>query len=246
MATGDHTGNALIVVPAYNEEEALPGVLTSLRAELPGTQLLVVDDGSVDATAEVAAAGGARILRLPFNVGVGGALRAGLLLAQRERYDAVVQCDADGQHPVSAVSELLAGLAGADIVIGARFAGVGEYQVRGARRWAMVLLARMMSRVHHTTLTDVTSGFRAFGPAAIDVLAREMPPDYLGDTVEALVVAKEYGLRVAQVPVAMLERQGGIASHAPWRASLYLMRVALIMVLSFVRLLGARRRRSRR
>jgi len=239
MATSA-TADALIVLPAYNEEEALPGVIASLRDAVPDAQLLVVDDGSADDTAAIAQRHGTRLIRMPFNVGVGGALRAGLLLAHREGVRAVVQCDADGQHPAPDVPDLLAALDTADVVIGARFAGVGDYRARGAHRWAMVVLARVMSRVHRTALTDVTSGFRAFGPRAIEVLCREMPPDYLGDTVEALVIAKEYGLRVTQVPVAMRERQGGVASHAPWRATLYLLRVMLIMVLSLLRLVGSR------
>ena len=238
--------DVLLVLPAYNEQEALPGVVQRIRDVLPDVQVLVVDDGSTDDTAAVARNAGVRLVSLPFNVGVGGALRAGLLVAQREDVKAVVQCDADGQHPPAAIPELLAALDRADLVIGARFAGVGDYRVRGARSWAMILLARVMTRVHRTELTDVTSGFRAFGPRAIEVLGRELPPDYLGDTVEALVIAKEYRLRVTQVPVAMLPRQGGVASHHPLRAMLYLGRVMLILFLSLLRLVGARFRRPRR
>ena len=236
----------LVVLPAFNEQEALPGVITRLQAVLPGAGVLVIDDGSADATAHAAREAGARLVQLPFNVGVGGALRAGLLVGEREGWRAVVQCDADGQHPPDAIPELLAALDGADIVIGARFAGTGDYRVRGARSWAMALLAWVMSRVHGTRLTDVTSGFRAFGPRAIEVLSRELPPDYLGDTVEALVIAKEYRLRVTQVPVAMLPRQGGVASHRSFRAMLYLFRVMLILGLALPRLFGARMRQRRR
>ncbi len=242
MVTRRGSADVLLVVPALNEQEALPGVIDRIREVLPDVQVLVVDDGSADDTAVVARRAAVRVLDMPFNVGVGGALRAGLLIACREGFKAVVQCDADGQHPPASIPDLLAALDRADMVIGARFAGVGDYRVRGARSWAMVLLARVMSRVHHTELTDVTSGFRAFGPRAIDVLSREMPPDYLGDTVEALVVAKEYRLTVTQVPVAMLTRQGGAASHRPFRAGLYLFRVMLILALSLLRLLRSRLR----
>lgn len=236
----------LLVLPAYNEQEALPGVIASVRAVVPGAEILVVDDGSKDATAQVALDAGVRLVRLPFNVGVGGALRAGLLVGHRQNVKAVVQCDADGQHPSSSIPDLVAALDRADIVIGARFAGAGEYRVRGARHWAMVMLGRVMSAVHGTPLTDVTSGFRAFGPRAIEVLSRELPPDYLGDTVEALVIAKEQGLQVTQIPVAMLPRQGGTASHRPLRATLYLMRALLILVLSLLRLFSNRLRRRPR
>lgn len=232
------TSGVLVVLPAYNEQDSIATVVAQVRAAVPGAQVVVVDDGSTDATGDRALEAGARLLALPFNVGVGGALRAGLLLGSREGVAAVVQCDADGQHPAAAIPDLLAELAGADIVIGARFAGAGAYHASGPRWWAMALLARVLSRVHGTRLTDVTSGFRAFGPAAIAVFSEELPPEYLGDTVEALVIAREHRLRVCQVPVEMSPRQAGVASHRPARAALYLARAMLMLVLSLLRLAG--------
>jgi glycosyltransferase involved in cell wall biosynthesis len=234
--------DVLVILPAYNEREALPGVLADLRAAHPDARVLVVDDGSADGTASVAREAGAGIvLTMPYNSGVGAALRTGLLAARRMGVGAAVQCDADGQHPPEAIGELVAGLADADIVIGARFAGVGDYRVRGPRAWAMRVLSIVMSRLHGTRLTDVTSGFRAFGPRAVDVLSRHMAAQYLGDTVEALMVAREHGLRVRQVPVAMRPRQGGRASAHPGKAALYLLRTMTVVSLALVRRLGAGR-----
>lgn len=242
---GEHwSDGVLIIVPAFNEEASLPAVLDGLRDLVPPAAVVVVDDGSSDETARVALARGVRVIRMPFNVGVGGALRAGLLLAERVGARAAVQCDGDGQHPVAAIPRLVAGLATSDIVIGARFAGEGEYVVRGPRRWAMRALASILSRMHATSLTDVTSGFRAFGPRAIAVLSRELPPDYLADTIEALVIAHEHDLRVSQVPVAMLRRQGGVVSQDPLRATFDLARAMLMLGLSLLRLAGADRRRA--
>jgi glycosyltransferase involved in cell wall biosynthesis len=215
-------------------------VVAEIHDAVPQADVVVVDDGSVDGTADVARAAGARVLRLPFNVGVGGALRAGLLYGARHRVDAVVQCDADGQHPPDAIPALVAGLSDADLVVGARFAGVGTYEAHGPRMWAMRLLSRVLSRMHHTRLTDVTSGFRAFGPAATAVLARELPPEYLGDTVDALIIAKAHHLTVAQVPVAMRPRAGGLPSHRPLRAAVYLARAVLVLALSLLQLLRPR------
>lgn len=241
----DWPRHVLIVVPAFNEQASLPAVLDALRLLVPASSIVVVDDGSTDATSAVAIGRGVRLIRMPFNVGVGGALRAGLLLAGRQGIPVVVQCDGDGQHPPEAIPRLVAALATADIVIGARFAGEGDYVVRGARKLAMRLLAAVMSRMHGSRLTDVTSGFRAFGPRAIEVLGRELPPEYLGDTVEALVIAHEHGLRVRQVPVAMLPRQGGVVSQGPARAALDLGRAVVMLSLSLIRLAGSERRRAR-
>lgn len=236
--------SVLIVVPAHNERDALPAVLGSLRDLVPASSIVVVDDGSTDDTGAVALDAGVRLLRMPFNVGVGGAIRAGLLLASRRGFRVVVQCDGDGQHPPDAIPRLIAGLEEADIVIGARFAGEGEYVVRGPRRWAVKLLARIMSRLHGAPLTDVTSGFRAFGPRAIAVLCQKLPPEYLGDTIEALVIAHEHGLRVRQVPVAMLRRQGGVVSQRPGRAALDLGRALLMVGLTLIRIAGSGPRRA--
>lgn len=234
----------LIVLPAFNEQEALPGVLAELKTRYPDFEILVVDDGSTDDTAAVARRSGVKVMVLPFNLGVGGAVRAGLLYGHRIGARAVVQCDADGQHPVEAIAELIARLPGHDLVIGARFAGKGEYEAGGLRRMAMRLLARVMTRLLRTPLSDVTSGLRAFSPRAIEILSQTMPPEYLGDTVEALVIAKEYQFNVIQTPVEMNPRMGGIASQGPFKSAFYLGRVMIMLMLSLLRLAGFRRERN--
>jgi glycosyltransferase involved in cell wall biosynthesis len=231
----------LIVLPAFNESESLPGVIDEIRRHVPDADVLVVDDGSTDDTGDVARGMGVPTISMPFNVGVGGALRAGLLYGRRYGYAAVVQCDADGQHPPESVGLLVRGLDEADLVIGARFAGIGEYEAHGPRHWAMRFLAWTFSRVHNTELTDVTSGFRSFGPRSIEVLSSQLPPEYLGDTVEALVIAKENGLVVRQAPVAMRRRRGGVASHGPLKTTAFLFRAILMLALSLVRLVRRRR-----
>lgn len=227
----------LVVVPAWNEHEALPGVIAELRQAVPGADVLVVDDGSTDDTSGVANRAGAEVLTLPFNLGVGGAMRAGFTYALRHGYDVAVQVDADGQHNPADVPTLVAALAEqeADIVIGARFAGVGDYQARGPRRWAMSLLSRVLSRVARTRLTDTTSGFKAIGRRAIRLFAADYPAEYLGDTVEALVVASRAGLRIRQVPVAMRPRAGGTPSHSPLKATVFLARAGLALITALAR-----------
>jgi len=220
--------SVLVVVPAWNEQTTLPAVLREIRAALPEVDVLVVDDGSTDATASVAAAAGVpgvSVARLPVNLGVGAALRTGFRHARRRGYSVLVQVDADGQHDPAQVPKLLAELAaGADIAIGARRRDDEAAPGQGPRRWAMTVLSVVLSRVAHTRLTDTTSGFRACNARAIDLFARSFPPDYLGDTVEALVVATRAGLVVREVEVSMRARAGGEASTGPLRSMVFLAR----------------------
>ena len=225
----------LVVLPAWNEAESLPHVLAEIRAHLAGVGVLVVNDGSSDDTSAVARTHGAEVLDLPFNLGVGGAMRAGFRYALAEGYDVVVQVDADGQHDPRDVPLLVERLAGADVVIGARFSDRGGYEVRGPRRWAMRVLAVVLSRLAHTPLTDTTSGFRAAGPRAVRLFAVHYPAEYLGDTVESLVIAVRSGLRVVQVPVVMRERSGGRPSQRPVKAAVYLVRACLALLISLSR-----------
>ena len=245
MAVTCELGRVLLVVPAYDEQECLGGTLQELRFALPDVDVVVVDDGSRDATAAVAQAAGVPVLRLPFNLGVGGAMRAGFLHAQRNGYRVVVQVDADGQHDPTEVPALLAALVreGSDVVIGARFDGTGDYHVTGPRRWAMRLLASVVSRRTGVRLTDVTSGFRASGPRAVDLFAASYPADYLGDTVESLLLANAARLRVSQVPVAMRTRRGGVASTRPFRSTLLLLRALLVLAVFLARRPATGRRR---
>jgi glycosyltransferase involved in cell wall biosynthesis len=208
----------LLVLPAFNEEESVGQVLREIAEVLPGVRCLVVNDGSTDRTRQSAIDAGATVLDLPFNLGVGGAMRAGFKFAIANGYDTVVQIDADGQHDPRSVPGLITGLESADIVIGARFAGAGDYDSRGLRRWAMTALAKVVGRISRVRLTDVTSGFKANGPRAVALFSEHYPAEYLGDTVEALVIAARARLRIAQVPVAMRQRQAGNPSHAPIRA----------------------------
>lgn len=215
----------LIVIPAFNEEAALPGVLAEVLAVQPDAHILVVDDGSADRTSAVAREAGVEVMTLPFNLGVGGALRAGFRFAQRFGYGRIVQVDADGQHDPERIPILLAGLESADLVIGTRFAGAGTYQVGVVRHTVMNFLAHRLSRRTGTVLTDVTSGYRAFGPRSIALFADNYPVEYLGDTVEALLIAARAHLTVAQVPVVMRPRSGGVPSHSAVSSALLLARI---------------------
>lgn len=225
----------LIIIPAWNEAESIGTVISEVRGELPGVDVLVVDDGSTDGTATAAAAAGATVATLPYNLGVGGAMRTGYRYARDHDYDVAIQVDADGQHDPRYVPKLVDALEHADLVIGSRFAGVGDYRVRGPRQWAMTMLCVVLSRLARTRLTDTTSGFKAVNRKLIEMFAVWYPAEYLGDTIEALVRATRCGYRIAEVPVAMRVRMAGTPSASPIKASLYLFRAFMVLLLALIR-----------
>ena len=211
-----------------------------LRRCAPDLDIVVVDDGSDDATSRVARSAGAHVVRLAFNLGVGGAVKTGLRFAVNHGYDRVVVFDADGQHDSAETAALLAALdAGADMVIGSRFApGAPGYEVGLTRGRAMALLRFIVKRATGQSFTDVTSGFRAFGRPVLDLLAREYPAEYLADTVEVLLIVSHAGYRIDEVPVAMRPRAGGSPSSTRLRLALNYLRL-------IVGILSSAYRRSR-
>lgn len=229
------THSVLVVIPAWNEAQNIESVVTETRAVLPAVSILVVDDGSTDDTANRARAAGAHVISLPVNLGVGGAMRAGFKFAQQFRYSVVVQVDGDGQHDPRFIEELVDRISDFDIVIGARFAGAGDYEVGGPRKWAMSLLSLSLSAICKVKLTDTTSGFKAVGPRAIELFARKYPAEYLGDTIEALMIARNRGLTMTQVPVAMRARANGNPSQSFLKSAVYLSRAAMALVIGLTR-----------
>jgi glycosyltransferase involved in cell wall biosynthesis len=225
----------LVIMPAWNEADCVGATVSEVLSLDEPYDVLVVNDGSTDATSTIASDAGATVLNLPFNLGVGGAMRAGFKYAQRLGYKTVIQVDADGQHDPRNIREVLNGLNDADISIGARFADRGDYTVRGPRKWAMKFLAAVLSGLAKTPLTDVTSGFRAANERAIAQYLDHYPAEYLGDTIDSLVVAIRSGLTVTQVPVEMRPRQGGTPSHHPFKAAVYLGRSFFALAFALTR-----------
>jgi glycosyltransferase involved in cell wall biosynthesis len=236
MPTDRSAWRLLVVVPAFNEERNIAAVVEGLRSA--AYDVLVVDDGSRDRTAAVAAASGARVVRLPLNLGVGGALRCGFRFAVDNGYGVVVQCDGDGQHVPEEIHTLLLAMEAhqAHLVIGSRFAAAGDYAVSGSRRFAMRVLCRVASRRTRVRLTDTTSGFRAIRQPLLGAFADVYPSQYLGDTFEALVGAGTSGYRVVEVPVQMRERASGSSSASVGMSARYVLRAVLTV------LLGSRKR----
>lgn len=227
--------DTLVIMPAWNESESIGNTIREVFEFGPACDVLVVDDGSKDNTAQIARAAGATVVELPFNMGVGGAMRTGFKYAKVHGYSQVIQVDADGQHDPRDIKAVLDGLREADIAIGARFADKGSYAVRGPRKWAMNVLAWTISRIARTKLTDVTSGFRAANAKAIRQYVEHYPAEYLGDTIDSLVVAIRSGCTVRQVGVSMRERQGGTPSHDPLKAAIYLGRSGMALLFALTR-----------
>ena len=221
--------DALVVVPAYNEQGSVGDVVR--RARATGLDVIVVDDGSSDATAEVAAQAGAVVLRLPTNLGVGAALRTGFRVALRDGYTRVVQCDGDGQHAPEEIPRLLAEHRSreVDLLIGSRFLTAEAARPPATRWFAMRLLARSASRAAGVPITDATSGFRVVSSPLLEEFAAGLPNHYLGDTYEALVAAGRAGFRVAEVPVPTIARSHGSSSASAFAATTFTVRVLAVV-----------------
>ena len=219
----------LVIIPAFNEATTLPTVLDALRSQVPGCDVVVVDDGSTDQTYAVARAAGVTVLRLPFNLGIGGALRAGFRYAVAEGYDRAVQLDADGQHDPSLIPTLLAALDGADFVVGSRFGGEAAYDVGHTRRSAMRVLELAIRVLSGRTFTDTSSGFRAFNRPVLEYFARSYPSEYM-ESVEALLAATYEGFRIVEVPVEMHQRAGGQPSTHRFRLAYHYVRVMVTLL----------------
>jgi hypothetical protein len=221
----------LVIVPAYNEERTVGHVVASIRSL--GHDVVVIDDGSTDGTAEIVAKEGGALLQLPTNLGVGAALRTGLRYACQHGYRCVVQCDADGQHPPESIDLLLEERerTGMDLLIGSRFIHPGTAKPPLPRRFAMWVLARSASNAAEVRVSDATSGFRVIARPLMQELARAMPNHYLGDTYEVVVAAGRAGYRIGEVGVEMLDRRHGKSSASTVAATTFTVRALAVVAL---------------
>ena len=225
------------IVPALNEEHTIGRVVDELRAFDAGLDVVVIDDGSLDRTAEEARARGATVLRLPFNLGIGGAVQTGFRFAFEHDYDVAVRVDGDGQHDPSQLGRVLEPLLGgeADIVVGSRFAGADAagYRSSRSRRIGIRILAGVVSWIVGQRVTDTTSGFQAVNREGIALFARDYPHDY--PEVEATVMVFRHRLRLLEVPVEMRERSAGRSSITSLRSIYYMVKVLLAIFVGLFR-----------
>jgi len=217
----------IAIVPCLNEEGSIGGVIDEIRSFDAGFEIVVVSDGSVDRTAEVAAEHGARVLRLPFNLGIGGAVQTGFRYAWENGYELAVRVDGDGQHDPAELPKILAPvLAGeADSAVGSRFAGSDGHRSSRSRRVGIRILARTVSALVGQRVTDTTSGFQVLNRLGIQLFAADYPHDY--PEVEATVMVIKHRLRLIEVPVTMRERTHGRSSIRGFSTVYYMAKVLL-------------------
>ena len=223
----------LIFIPAYNEQAAIRGVVNGAREVRPEADVLVIDDGSLDNTAEEAEAAGALVVQHPFNLGIGGAVQTGLKFAQQEGYDLVIRLDGDGQHDPWEIPVLHSILQAGhfDVVIGSRFLGSAEERmdIPFARWLGIRTFAALVSLLTGRRATDTTSGFFGLNRRAVDALVAYVPQDY--PEVESRIVLHKAGLRTLELPARMQARLGGVSSIDSWRSVYYALKVSVAVVI---------------
>jgi glycosyltransferase involved in cell wall biosynthesis len=228
----------IAIVPAYNEEAAIGGVVDEILGFDREFDVVVIDDASHDHTAQAARARGARVVQLPFNLGIGGAVQTGFRYAAAGGYELAARVDGDGQHDPAELGTLLRTvLSGdADICVGSRFAGAEGFRSSRSRRVGIRILARTVSALTGQRVTDTTSGFQVLNRKAIELFAADYPHDY--PEVEAALMVHKNRLRLIEVPVRMRERSGGRSSIRGLRTIYYMAKVMLAI------LIGSLRRRA--
>jgi len=221
--------NVLILIPAFNEERNIEAVVQQIIKD--GYQVLVIDDGSRDNTRGIALECGVAVLSLPFNLGVGGALKAGFRRACELDFAAAIQVDADGQHQASEIATLIneANASAAHMVIGSRFTSLTNELVPGLpRRIVMGVLARSASKATGICITDPTSGFRLISKPLLSEFSISFPVNYLGDTYEALISAGRAGYKVREVPASMKNRVHGVSTASNGQAIKFILKSILV------------------
>ena len=229
---GQNSVRLLVIVPAHNEAKSISLALHDLRVYVPQADVVVIDDGSTDNTAAIARQGGATVVSLPCNLGVGGAVQTGYMYAYRGGYDVAVQFDGDAQHRANQIPKLIAAIVAgrADLVIGSRLLAGRGFRFHPFRFIGSRLLSWLVSAIVRRRITDPTSGFRAASGRAIAFFAGHYPQTYLADTTEAIVWVGRQGMRIMEVPTRMRQRTAGLSATGSVKGLLHVMRITLALL----------------
>lgn len=225
----------LVIVPAYNEQESIVGVIEDLRLNFPQGDILIVNDGSTDGTSDKARVQGALVIDLPYNVGIGGAIQTGFIYALDEGYDVAIQFDGDGQHMADEISKIFEPYqrSGADLVVGSRFLSEGGFTSSMQRRIGSKILSLVVSTIVGKWITDTTSGFRVYSRRALEFFSQVYPEDY--PEVEALVLAHKKDLKIEEVPAEIQPRAAGKSSITFSKAAYYMVKVLLAISVDLIK-----------
>ena len=225
----------LVIVPAYNEEGCIQGVIEDLKNNFPQGDILVVNDGSSDRTPEITKGLGVNVIDLPYNVGIGGAMQTGFLYALQEGYEVALQFDGDGQHHADQIDKILKPFLSnsADLVVGSRFLSEGGFTSSVQRRIGSNILSLVVSTIARQKITDTTSGFRVYGRKALEFFSSNYPEDY--PEVEALILAYKKGLRIKEVPSEIGPRTVGKSSITFSQAAYYMVKVMLAIFVDLIK-----------
>ena len=225
----------LVIIPAYNEQASIARVIERVKESIPGADIVVINDGSHDSTSLVAYESGAKVISLPYNLGIGAAVQTGFILAQAGNYEIAVQVDGDGQHDPSEIEVLMSRLIAdeCDVVVGSRYLTDRGYVTPLPRLLGTKILAAYVSLLAGQKFSDTTSGFRASNRRAIEICAENYPADY--PEPESLLTFRKIGLRVSEVPVHMSKRYGGKSSITPFWSAYYMIKVILAVTILSLR-----------
>mgnify|MGYP001238207946 CR=1 FL=1 len=228
--------DALIIMPAFNEELNIGKVLEDIYKEVPGIPVLVINDGSGDKTAEIAVEKGAKVITLPYNSGYGVALQTGFVYANQRKIPIVIQMDADGQHDARFIKALLEEVKkpDTDVVIGSRFLGSCEYKAGLLKRAGMLFFGAIASFIVRRKVTDPTSGFQAAKGKAIEFAASDFyPPDY--PDADFIILLHRHGFKVKEVPVAMRPNAQNKTMHRGHKTLYYVFKMGLSIIVTLLR-----------
>jgi glycosyltransferase involved in cell wall biosynthesis len=235
-------GSLLVIVPAFNEEGAIAGVVRDISGYVPGVKVVVIDDCSKDSTVERARAAGAQVLPLAHHLGLGGCVQAGYKLAYELGYDYVIRVDGDGQHDARDIPRIFERLkeSGCDMVIGSRFASENGSRTGAVRSLGIAFFRLVLRPILGKAVHDPTSGFVGVSRRALDVFSRSFPLEY--PEIEALVVLQRRRFRFEEVPCKFRPRTTGRSSITPLKSLYYIVHVLLGVFVNVLKFEGRRRR----
>ena len=227
----------LVIVPVYNESANILFALDDLKQHVPEVDLLVVNDASTDDTALIAGKNGVKVLSLPINLGVGGAMKLGYIFACQNNYDIAVQFDGDAQHRADQIIDLLKPIKDGqvDLVVGSRILHGTSFKFHPLRFFGSRILSVLVSLIIAQKVTDPTSGFRAASRKMIGFFAEHYPQTYLADTTEALAWAGRHGMKIIEVPTSMRQRQAGKSAAGNITGMGHMIRIVLALLVDSIK-----------